>query len=372
MKAMELGGIAMYEMFFSDPSLVYRIDVINSIDFYELGFEMVRGEEVAEGVLKWPERGETAAVLLTNTHLSDMSGFELAELVRKRCPRIRVIFLADSPNQADARKAVLFGAYDYLLKSDGINALRDTLTRVSKDLYAESREAEFLRSQSSWDEIVPRMLSLLAAFRQEKDEDNWRVYSRVKPLLFSDSFRAEELFVRSLMEELRWEICSRDEQLAMQLRDQMMQIPVQSLSSAQATAELLDTIRSRLSERGLICGGDALRSDSIGRACVYMHTHIAEKLTAQNMAAYVHISPRHFIRKFQSEMNESFSEYLRRIRIKAAIRMLEEGGDIKSIPAAVGYKDEKSFHAVFREYVGCSMREYQRKLNLSQREDTQP
>ena len=201
-------------------------------------------------------------------------------------------------------------------------------------------------------------------------EDRFARLSFGAPLLSStqDQFHV----IRSLMEELRWEICSRDEQLAMQFRDQMMQIPVQSLSSAQATAELLDTIRSRLSERGLICGGDALRSDSIGRACVYMHTHIAEKLTAQNMAAYVHISPRHFIRKFQSEMNESFSEYLRRIRIKAAIRMLEEGGDIKSIPAAVGYKDEKSFHAVFREYVGCSMREYQRKLNLSQREDTQP
>ena len=361
----------MYEMFFSDPSLIYRIDVINSIDFYALGFEMVRGEDVAEGVLKWPQRGEKAAVLLTNTHLADMSGFALAELVRKQCPHIRVIFLADRLNEADARRAVLFGAYDYLLKSDGINALRETLTRVSKDLHAESREAEFLRSQSSWDEIVPRLLSLLASFRKEKDEDNWRVYSRVKPLLCADSFRAEELFVRSLMEELRWEIRCRDEMLAMQLREQMMQMPMQSLTSAQ-TAELLDTIRSRLSERGLIRGGDALRSDTIGRACVYMHTHIAEKLTAQNMAAYVHISPRHFIRKFQAEMHESFSEYLRRIRIKAAIRMLEDGGDIKSIPAAVGYKDEKSFHAVFRESVGCSMREYQRKLNLSQREDAQP
>lgn len=361
----------MYEMFFSDPSLKYRIDVINHIDFYALGFEMVRGEDVAEGVLKWPQRGETAAVLLTNTHLADMSGFTLAELVRKQCPQIRVIFLADAPNHADARQAVLFGAYDYLLKSDGIDALRSVMTRVSAELHAESREAAYLRSQSNWDETVPRMLSLLAALRQGSSEDHWRMYSRIKPLLPSDTLGAEALFVRALLEELRWEIRSRDAALVLQLRDEMMQLPLQSLTSAQAVEDLLNTIRSRLAAHGLIRGGDALRSDTIGRACVYMHTHIAEKLTAQSMAAYVHISPRHFIRKFQSEMNESFSEYLRRIRIKAAIRMLENGKDVKSIPIAVGYKDEKSFHAVFRDYVGCSMREYQRKLNLSQREEPQ-
>ena len=40
----------MFEAFFSDPDLIYRINVINSIDFYSLGFEMVRGETTAEKI----------------------------------------------------------------------------------------------------------------------------------------------------------------------------------------------------------------------------------------------------------------------------------------------------------------------------------
>ena len=57
----------MFEVFFSDPDLIYRINVINSIDFYSLGFEMVRGETTAENMLQWPRKGEVADVLVKRT-----------------------------------------------------------------------------------------------------------------------------------------------------------------------------------------------------------------------------------------------------------------------------------------------------------------
>lgn len=358
----------MYTAFFSDPSTPYRVDVINSIDFLALDFEMVRGETLAEGVLNCL-RKERADMLITNTRLRDMSGFALAEIVRKACPRVRVIFLADALDAKEAQQAIRFGAYDYLLKSDGIDALRQSVTRLSEKLCAENREAAYLRSQTNWDEIVPQLLRLLSALRPEIDEENWRMYSRIKPLLSSDTFCMEALLVRSLMEELCWEIRCRDETVLMQIRDDMMQLPLESLCSVQAVSALLEKIRKLLVQRGLISHENALKSDTIGRACVYMHAHMAEKVTVQGMAEYVHISPRHFIRKFQAEMNETFTDYLTRIRIRAAIQMLEAGWDVKSIPESVGYKDEKSFYSVFRKFTGYSMHEYQQKLNLSQRKE---
>ncbi|MFR1988677.1 MAG: hypothetical protein ACLS3C_00905 [Oscillospiraceae bacterium] len=42
------------------------------------------------------------------------------------------------------------------------------------------------------------------------------MYSKVKPLLSDAPLRMEALLVRSLMEELRAEICRRDEALAAQ------------------------------------------------------------------------------------------------------------------------------------------------------------
>ena len=361
----------MYTAFFSDPSTPYRVDVINSIDFLALDFEMVRGETLAEGVLN-RLRKEQADMLITNTRLRDMSGIALAERVRRACPRIRVIFLADALDAKEAQQAVRFGAYDYLLKSDGIDALRQSVTRLSAELRAEDRETVYLRSQTNWDEIIPQLLRLLSALKQERNGDTWRAYSGVRPLLHDSVFSVRALLAQALMEELRWEIRCRDEAVLLRLRDEMMQLPLEAFSSAQAVGVFLEKTRKLLTQRGLIARENALKSDAIGRACVYMHAHMAEKVTAQGMAEYVHISPRHFIRKFQTEMNEKFTDYLARIRVQAAIQMLEAGRDVKSIPEAVGYKDEKSFYSVFRRFTGCSMREYQQKLNLSQRKEKQP
>ena len=208
----------MFEAFFTDPCMRYRTEVINGIDFYGLGFSMVRGECVAEGTLRWMQKGEAAAVLITNTSLPDMSGFELARHVRRQFPCLRVIFLTDTPNLAEAQQAVRCGAYDYLPKSDGIDALRSAMIRVSEELHTESREEAYLRGQQNWDECISRLLKLLLALKPGIDEDHWQMYSKVKPLLSDAPLRMEALLVRSLMEELRAEICRRDEALAAQLR----------------------------------------------------------------------------------------------------------------------------------------------------------
>ena len=109
----------MFEAFFTDSCLRYRIEVINGIDFYGLGFGMVRGESMGKWISQWMQKGETASVLITNTKLPDTSGFEFAERIRSQCPRVRVIFVTDTPSFAEAQQAVRFGAYAYLLKSDG-------------------------------------------------------------------------------------------------------------------------------------------------------------------------------------------------------------------------------------------------------------
>ena len=72
----------MFEVFFSDPDLIYRINVINSIDFYSLGFEMVRGETKAENMLQWPRKGEVADVLVTKP--SELAFYPVPKLFIRR------------------------------------------------------------------------------------------------------------------------------------------------------------------------------------------------------------------------------------------------------------------------------------------------
>ena len=58
----------------------------------------------------------------------------------------------------------------------------------------------------------------------------------IRDRLSDAPLRMEALLVRSLMEELRAEICRRDEALAAQLRSNMMAAPLGMLTSAQGTA----------------------------------------------------------------------------------------------------------------------------------------
>lgn len=252
----------MYKGIFTDSDLLYRIDVINSIDFYAMGFDMMRGETYARNALQWPQQ-ERTDVLIVNVRLEDMSGFELAERIRRQMPQVKVIFLADSPDGADAQAAVRFGAFDYVLKSAGIDALRAALSRAAEELCAERRENAYLRSQTNWDEIIPKLLRLLTALRPEICEEHWQLYSRIKPLVSNDSFCIETLLVRALMEELRMEIRRRDEALFLQIRSSIMDTPLEELTSTHAVATQIDTIWKLLAEKGYITPEDALKSDTI-------------------------------------------------------------------------------------------------------------
>lgn len=229
----------MYKGIFTDSDLLYRIDVVNSIDFYAMGFDMMRGETYARNALQWPQQ-ERTDVLIVNVRLEDMSGFELAERIRRQMPQVKVIFLADSPDGADAQAAVRFGAFDYVLKSAGIDALRAALSRAAEELCAERRENAYLRSQTNWDEIIPKLLRLLTALRPEICEEHWQLYSRIKPLVSNDSFCIETLLVRALMEELRMEIRRRDEALFLQIRSSIMDTPLEELTSTHAVATQID------------------------------------------------------------------------------------------------------------------------------------
>ena len=258
----------MFEAFFTDSCLRYRIEVINGIDFYGLGFGMVRGESMGKWISQWMQKGETASVLITNTKLPDTSGFEFAERIRSQCPRVRVIFVTDTPSLAEAQQAVRCGAYDYLPKSDGIDALRSAMIRVSEELHTESREEAYLRGQTNWDEIIPKLLRLLTALRPEICEEHWQLYSRIKPLVSNDSFCIETLLVRALMEELRMEIRRRDEALFLQIRSSIMDTPLEELTSTHAVANRHNLEAAR--GKGLYyAGGCAEKRHHWARLCLY-------------------------------------------------------------------------------------------------------
>ncbi len=108
-------------------------------------------------------------------------------------------------------------------------------------------------------------------------------------------------------------------------------------------------------------------NDKIKLMMEYIQEHYAEKLAISEVAAAAYISERECYRTFSQKLNMTPAQYLKNYRIQKACMMLGSSDEsLAYISQACGMGSSSYFGKVFREYMGCSPRQYQkRKETLS-------
>jgi len=87
--------------------------------------------------------------------------------------------------------------------------------------------------------------------------------------------------------------------------------------------------------------------------------HYHEKLTEAATAKACGMSRFEFSRKFHAAFGMTFREYLLRVRITEARRLLTEGGrSVTSVAYSVGFNDGSHFASMFRRYTGVPPSSY--------------
>ncbi len=77
------------------------------------------------------------------------------------------------------------------------------------------------------------------------------------------------------------------------------------------------------------------------------------------LAKELHVSLPHLSRKFSAVCGCGFKEYLQRIRMEEACRLLANTEDkVSEVAARIGYQDLKFFNQLFRRYKGITPSEY--------------
>lgn len=95
----------------------------------------------------------------------------------------------------------------------------------------------------------------------------------------------------------------------------------------------------------------------------YIMEHFAEKVGLQDIADAASISPRECSRCFQKNFGASPVEYLNEHRIRMASKMLAQGADsVTDISENCGFSSVSYFGKLFRETMGCTPKEYRRKI----------
>jgi two-component system response regulator YesN len=84
-----------------------------------------------------------------------------------------------------------------------------------------------------------------------------------------------------------------------------------------------------------------------------------KKVTLDEVAACVYLSPSYFSKVFKQEMEMSFNTYLNYIRIEMSKKLLSDPSiAIVDISNLVGFEDQSYFSKVFKKMTGLSPKKF--------------
>jgi transcriptional regulator GlxA family with amidase domain len=100
----------------------------------------------------------------------------------------------------------------------------------------------------------------------------------------------------------------------------------------------------------------------ITKAQLYMEKNYKQPLTLEDLAGRSNMSVRNFIRRFEQATTNTPFEYLQRVRVEAAKKILETKKDgVEQVASRCGYEDVDYFRKIFKRYVAMTPKAYQEK-----------
>jgi AraC-like DNA-binding protein len=100
----------------------------------------------------------------------------------------------------------------------------------------------------------------------------------------------------------------------------------------------------------------------LSRAVQHLHTHHAKPLTTRQLAAMVGISHSQFDRRFRKLFGTTLRQYLLRIRVHAACRLLTQTEkSITDVALEVGFYDHAHFTRTFSKLMGIAPLAYRKR-----------
>ncbi len=107
-------------------------------------------------------------------------------------------------------------------------------------------------------------------------------------------------------------------------------------------------------------------SKTVEKSLAYIRSHYKQNLSLEEICSHVAVSKNYFCYLFKREVGVSLWNYLTKIRLEQAKKLLEES-EMKTyeISDAVGYDNPNYFSKVFKKFCHMSPNEYRRQQGLS-------
>ncbi|MDO9536020.1 MAG: AraC family transcriptional regulator [Bacillota bacterium] len=102
------------------------------------------------------------------------------------------------------------------------------------------------------------------------------------------------------------------------------------------------------------------------KAKAYVNSNLQNPITLDEVAGYVFLSPCYFSRLFSEVSGYTFQDYLTKVRInKAQKLLLENNRSLEEVAYMLGYNDVSYFIKVFKKVVGNTPRQFAQSFQLN-------
>ena len=355
-------------------------------------------------------------IVLTDIEMPLMSGLELAEKLGEVLEDCRIIFLTAYDSFAYAREALRLHACEYILKDSreeeiirAVNQaareikIRDRnvhLTNLGKELLEKNRMIKLLQDNVTEEErrsicrdmeIDPKHFRYRVVVLKAGEENGTSI--RPSESVGMESELKALLAVYLGTQEIRYWISGWNQY-------QIIFVETRIREENSGLASIMEVITEKLGERlpytaaagfGRLCEGEAdfsrsfddavfaVNDDSQGRVRVYRELGQAKfireireyirknyadpELNLNKLSEQVYLTPTYISSLFKRYMNSNFKEYLVRLRMKEACRLLETT-ELKSyeISEMVGYPNPQYFSVLFKKITGDTPTQYHNRF----------
>lgn len=99
--------------------------------------------------------------------------------------------------------------------------------------------------------------------------------------------------------------------------------------------------------------------DVIFKSIDFISKNYMRKITLEDVAANVYLSPSYFSKVFKEEMGMNFNTYLNYVRIEMSKKLLSDPSvSMVDVSNLVGFEDQSYFSKVFKKMIGLSPKKY--------------
>jgi len=324
-------------------------------------------------------------VVITDIKMPLMDGLELAQFVKEFQPGCPVVIISAYGEFEYARKAISFGVTDYLLKPVQLEQIEEMIRKACEHVennrnqllmrkYNPDQELEdkirklFQRNHISerWKvKLSKRMTArnvLVRVSVNDKNETNVEEKSLIFKQILQDKLRGWYI-LRTRSELGKYEyLCSTLSKNYHSMLESMGEY-INFTMKQSVEFVILDEVESvEELEQFYLQRQKNDRPREIEKALCYMEEHLDKDMSRDEVADYVHLSSSYFSRLFKSETGMGFGEYLLKMRMDTAKKLLENDKKVREVAEAVGFRDVKYFSVVFYKKVGCLPSDYRRNF----------